>query len=65
MSFGPQPVVVTNEEELRAVIGTPLPHVADKVCTRLTPIHRDWVAASPFCVVHFLTRRTVRHPTRG
>jgi len=51
MSFGPQPVVVTNEEELRAVIGTPLPHVADKVRTRLTPIHRDWVAASPFCVV--------------
>lgn len=51
MSTGPQAVVVTSEEQLRAVLGTPIPRVADKALARLHPIHRDWIAASPFCVV--------------
>src|SRR3954454_11934569 len=42
---------VTTEEELRAVIGHPIQRVVDKVQPRLAPLHRQWIAASPFCVV--------------
>jgi PPOX class probable FMN-dependent enzyme len=51
MASALEPTVVTTEEELRAVIGTPIPRVADKALARLHPIHRDWIAASPFCVI--------------
>jgi len=40
--------VVTTEEQLRAVIGAPVPRVAEKVRPRLDPIHRDWIAAARF-----------------
>jgi len=39
---------VTTEEQLRAVIGAPVPRVAEKVRPRLDPIHRDWIAAARF-----------------
>jgi PPOX class probable FMN-dependent enzyme len=42
---------VDDEEQLRAVIGYPIQRVVDKVKPRLTPLHRQWIAASPFCVV--------------
>ena len=38
-------------EELEALVGEPVQQVRDKVRTRLAPIHRDWLAASPFCVL--------------
>lgn len=40
---------VGSAEELRAIVGQPLPAVANKVGHRLTDIHRDWVANSPLC----------------
>ena len=43
--------VITTEDELRAVIGTPIPRVAAKVRPRLEPVDREWIAASPFCLV--------------
>jgi uncharacterized protein len=42
---------VTDEEQLRAVIGHPIQRVVDKVKPSLAPLHRQWIAASPFCVV--------------
>lgn len=38
-------------DELTAVIGMPQPRTRDKVRPALLPIDRDWLAASPFCVV--------------
>ncbi|MDQ2796872.1 MAG: pyridoxamine 5'-phosphate oxidase family protein [Actinomycetota bacterium] len=40
--------IITTEAELRAVVGSPIPRVAEKVRTRLEQVHRDWIAASPF-----------------
>jgi PPOX class probable FMN-dependent enzyme len=42
---------VTDVEQLRAVIGYPIQRVVDKVRPRLAPLHRQWIAAAPFCVV--------------
>ena len=42
---------VTGEEQLRAVIGLPIQRVIDKVKPSLAPLHRQWIAASPFCLV--------------
>jgi PPOX class probable FMN-dependent enzyme len=36
---------------LVAVIGEPLPRVRDKARPALTDLDRDWLAASPFCVM--------------
>ena len=48
---GPETTVITTEDELRAVIGTPIPRVAAKVRPRLEPVDLEWIAASPFCLV--------------
>jgi PPOX class probable FMN-dependent enzyme len=48
MDNSPGMRVVTTEDELRAVIGAPIQRVAEKVRPRLDPVHREWVAASPF-----------------
>ncbi len=40
--------IITTEGELRAVVGSPIPRVAQKVRTRLQQVHRDWIAASRF-----------------
>ena len=42
---------VADEEQLRAVIGYPIQRVVDKVQPTLAPLHRQWIAAAPFCVV--------------
>jgi len=38
-------------DELVAVVGEPIPIVRDKVQTRLHDLHRQWLEASPFCVL--------------
>ena len=43
--------VVSEFEELRALVGTPVKRVAEKVRPSLHPIDREWLAASPFCLV--------------
>jgi uncharacterized protein len=42
---------VTNEDQLRELIGSPLPRVANKARPRLHPLDRQWLAAAPFCLV--------------
>ena len=42
---------ITSEAELREVVGTPLPRVAAKERRRLHDLDRQWLAASPFCLV--------------
>ena len=42
---------VTSAEELREVMGTPIPRVRAKVRTRLHEVDRQWIAASPFCLL--------------
>jgi PPOX class probable FMN-dependent enzyme len=42
---------ITSEAELRELLGEPLPHVAAKERPALDAIHRQWLAASPFCLV--------------
>jgi PPOX class probable FMN-dependent enzyme len=38
---------ITNEDQLRDIVGHPAPYVANKVADRLSGIHRDWLAHSP------------------
>ena len=38
-------------EELIALVGAPLPRVANKTRTALHDLDRQWLAASPFCLV--------------
>lgn len=42
---------LTDEDQLRAVIGYPIQRTVDKVKPSLLPLHRQWIVASPFCVV--------------
>lgn len=42
---------ITDTEALVALLGEPLPRVRDKVRPALTDLDRDWLAASPFCVL--------------
>jgi PPOX class probable FMN-dependent enzyme len=42
---------VTTHDEIREILGTPLPRVAGKARPRLHPFDRQWLAASPFCLV--------------
>jgi PPOX class probable FMN-dependent enzyme len=42
---------ITTEAELRDVLGEPLPRVAAKDRPALDEIDRQWLAASPFCLV--------------
>jgi PPOX class probable FMN-dependent enzyme len=42
---------ITTEAQLREVLGTPLPRVAAKDRPCLDDIDRQWLAASPFCLV--------------
>lgn len=44
-------VEITSVDELREVIGEPLPHVVDKERTELHELDRQWLAASPFCLI--------------
>ena len=42
---------ITTEAELRELLGEPTPAAAGKERTALDDIHRQWLAASPFCLV--------------
>ncbi|WP_017935830.1 pyridoxamine 5'-phosphate oxidase family protein [Nocardioides sp. Iso805N] len=42
---------IETAEELRALLGVPNERAANKERTRLLDIDRDWLAASPFCVL--------------
>lgn len=42
---------ITTEAQLREVIGEPLQRVLDKDRPALADVDRDWLAASPFCLV--------------
>jgi PPOX class probable FMN-dependent enzyme len=42
---------ITTEAELTALLGEPTPAAAGKERTALDEIHRQWLAASPFCLV--------------
>jgi PPOX class probable FMN-dependent enzyme len=42
---------ITTEAELRELLGVPAPAAAGKDRTALDDIHRQWLAASPFCLV--------------
>ncbi|MGA4731046.1 pyridoxamine 5'-phosphate oxidase family protein [Micromonospora taraxaci] len=44
-------VEITTHEELRAVLGTPQARAANKDRARLHELDREWLAASPFCLV--------------
>src|ERR1700754_3254599 len=38
---------VTTVDDLRAIVGEPHVHIANKVKDRLSPVQRDWLACSP------------------
>ena len=42
---------ITTPEQLTALVGEPVPKVRDKVRPRLHDLDRQWLAASPFCLV--------------
>jgi PPOX class probable FMN-dependent enzyme len=42
---------ITTEAELRALLGHPISRVANKAQPVLDDVHRQWLAASPFCLV--------------
>jgi PPOX class probable FMN-dependent enzyme len=42
---------ITSEEELRALLGEPMPRAVSKERVRLHERDREWLAASPFCLV--------------
>ena len=42
---------IRNVDELVDLVGTPLPRVANKTRTALHHLDRQWLAASPFCLV--------------
>ncbi|MDG4836315.1 pyridoxamine 5'-phosphate oxidase family protein [Micromonospora sp. WMMD967] len=44
-------VEITSHEELRDLLGTPNARAADKERARLHELDREWLAASPFCLV--------------
>lgn len=43
--------VISSEAELRELLGFPVGRAVTKERTRLHPIDREWLAASPFCIV--------------
>jgi uncharacterized protein len=43
--------VVADLAELRELVGAPVKRVAEKVRAELHPLDRQWLAASPFCLV--------------
>jgi uncharacterized protein len=43
--------VVSDPGELREIVGAPVRRVAEKVRPALDPLDREWLSASPFCLV--------------
>ncbi|MBM7502621.1 pyridoxamine 5'-phosphate oxidase family protein [Agromyces aurantiacus] len=44
-------IPITTAEELEAIVGTPIPRVAEKVRDRLQDVDREWLAAAPLAFV--------------
>ena len=44
-------VEITTHEELRAIVPEPLAHASDKVRKQLHDLDKEWLAASPFCLI--------------
>ena len=44
-------MVIRTEQELADLVGVPLPHVANKARHTLHDLDRQWLAASPFCLI--------------
>jgi PPOX class probable FMN-dependent enzyme len=44
-------IEIETVDDLVALVGEPLPRVRNKVRQRLLPVHRDWLAATPFCLL--------------
>ncbi|MBJ7451804.1 MAG: pyridoxamine 5'-phosphate oxidase family protein, partial [Blastococcus sp.] len=42
---------ITTEEQLRALLGDPVPAALAKERSALTDLDRAWLAASPFCLI--------------
>jgi uncharacterized protein len=42
---------ITSEDELRALVGAPMPSAIAKERARLHALDRAWLAASPFCLI--------------
>jgi uncharacterized protein len=42
---------IRTEQELVDLVGVPLPHVASKARAALHDLDRQWLAASPFCLI--------------
>ena len=42
---------ISSEAELRELLGEVMPRAISKERTRLLPVDREWLAASPFCLV--------------
>lgn len=51
MSDGPGWLPVTTAAQLRAILGPPMPRAVTKDRPRLHRADRDWLAASPFCLL--------------
>ena len=51
MAVTDSPVEISSEAELAALLGTPMPRAVTKERVRLHTRDRDWLAASPFCLV--------------
>ncbi|HEX4345403.1 MAG TPA: pyridoxamine 5'-phosphate oxidase family protein [Solirubrobacteraceae bacterium] len=43
--------VVSDEDELREIVGSPIPRVANKARATLHELDRQWLAASPMCLI--------------
>lgn len=43
--------IVTDDEELRELVGEPIPRVAEKVRPSLHELDRQWLAAAPLCLI--------------
>jgi PPOX class probable FMN-dependent enzyme len=46
-----QTAYLDSADELRALFGHPIQRVVDKVRPHLADLHRQWIAASPLCIV--------------
>ena len=51
MTTAPATTEITTVDELVALLGEPIQRVRDKNRPALLPMDRDWLAASPFCVL--------------
>lgn len=51
MTTAPAWTEITTVDELVDLLGEPIPRVRDKDRPALLPVDRDWLAASPFCVL--------------